>query len=1050
MPALVLFNRRWLLAGDDVPLVAAPLFLIHTVWCCLLVIWYISLHGPRECSGALEYDVAVGGLLGAFLLSAGLEFGMVKHGLRGGPFETRARRLLPRLIYLDFASHVAQVAFNGYGTHIVYSGPSPVCPTAGLIWNPVNAMLALVWCTWALIAALLLLLVLTYNIFPDYTDPKSWERRCNCIGTLLCCRRGDRGQYRDLTGQQQRLSTRLGGLFAMMLAHIDLSATDMLLAFSLAMALQRMQRRQQREMAAAAGHPVAQHSSKPAFGRRPSRAGMVQLSPQMSPGSSSWSSTDELLPGRRPPDLETGLLGSSSQGGGSGMARHLAGIPERLLGRKGDANGDGGACPAAAAAAAGEHLEGLASFVPAHDEGGEEGDLQVGAEKTEEDECGQPRRPDSREGELGPVDAETLREAAWAMKYAFASYGLLLFIFSQPATGCLQVCCGRNCGLLLGTAGGRRGRRKLDLRLVHNLNREATQQAAGLADADLLDVRYEGEVPHVLPYFIAVDENARALVIAIRGSLSLDDVVRDLLFEPASLDEWVVPGRRWEDPPPELVAASAASRYAAHSGILEAARATFMDIQEHGVLHSALLAPGGRCDGYRLVVTGHSLGAGCAFLLALYLRHFCPGLRCWSFSPPGGLASGELCAAASEWCTSTVCGREWIPRLSMRTFSRMRDEMILAALRCRRSKWIYLLSVATGRRWTEDELFYRPDELPEEARLALRSYRASLARNTAVRTFLELSGDFCPPGRCFQLKPTGKAERTGPRWRGAKRRQYRAVFLEGTAVVDEGIIISGRMMADHMPDYLLATLRQMARSISHSQCTATVNDLAGERLAEHVFHPGGSTSSNYGGSEPGSSRRRSGGGASGGGDNGRSRRWVFGSDSPCTMSDHEDHGHDVHFESADAGASLTYPQQAGTVRKNAYIVIKGRPCKVADVSTSKTGKHGHAKCAFVAIDIFTGKKMEDLSPSSHNVDVPHVSRTDYTLLDITDDGFVSLMTEGGDTKDDLQLPSLTDEATKLAEQIKADFDAGKELCVSVMKAMGEEQICAYKVTGQGS
>ena len=43
------------------------------------------------------------------------------------------------------------------------------------------------------------------------------------------------------------------------------------------------------------------------------------------------------------------------------------------------------------------------------------------------------------------------------------------------------------------------------------------------------------------------------------------------------------------------------------------------------------------------------------------------------------------------------------------------------------------------------------------------------------------------------------------------------------------------------------------------------------------------------------------------------------------------------------------------------------------------------------------------------------------------------MTEGGDTKDDLQLPSGTDEAEKLAVQIKADFDAGKELMVSVMK-----------------
>ncbi|RRT68491.1 hypothetical protein B296_00032479 [Ensete ventricosum] len=44
------------------------------------------------------------------------------------------------------------------------------------------------------------------------------------------------------------------------------------------------------------------------------------------------------------------------------------------------------------------------------------------------------------------------------------------------------------------------------------------------------------------------------------------------------------------------------------------------------------------------------------------------------------------------------------------------------------------------------------------------------------------------------------------------------------------------------------------------------------------------------------------------------------------MSDEEHH-----FESkADAGASKTYPQQAGTIRKNGYIVIKGRPCKLKD------------------------------------------------------------------------------------------------------------------------
>ncbi|XP_031375929.1 mitotic checkpoint protein BUB3.3-like [Punica granatum] len=157
------------------------------------------------------------------------------------------------------------------------------------------------------------------------------------------------------------------------------------------------------------------------------------------------------------------------------------------------------------------------------------------------------------------------------------------------------------------------------------------------------------------------------------------------------------------------------------------------------------------------------------------------------------------------------------------------------------------------------------------------------------------------------------------------------------------------------------------------------------------------------------------------------------------MSDEEHH-----FESkADAGASKTYPQQAGTIRKNGYIVIKNRPCKVVEVSTSKTGKHGHAKCHFVAIDIFNGKKLEDIVPSSHNCDVPHVTRTDYQLIDISEDGFVSLLTENGNTKDDLRLP--TDE--NLLSQIKDGFGDGKDLVVTVMSSMGEEQICALKDIG---
>merc|ERR1711874_464079 len=85
---------------------------------------------------------------------------------------------------------------------------------------------------------------------------------------------------------------------------------------------------------------------------------------------------------------------------------------------------------------------------------------------------------------------------------------------------------------------------------------------------------------------------------------------------------------------------------------------------------------------------------------------------------------------------------------------------------------------------------------------------------------------------------------------------------------------------------------------------------------------------------------------------------------------------------------------------------QGPAVQVVEVSTSKTGKHGHAKAHIVAIDIFTGKKLEDLCPSSHNLDVPFVVKTEYQVLTADEDtGEVSLLKEDGDTKDDLNLPT---------------------------------------------
>ncbi|KAI8974500.1 eukaryotic translation initiation factor 5A [Pilobolus umbonatus] len=148
--------------------------------------------------------------------------------------------------------------------------------------------------------------------------------------------------------------------------------------------------------------------------------------------------------------------------------------------------------------------------------------------------------------------------------------------------------------------------------------------------------------------------------------------------------------------------------------------------------------------------------------------------------------------------------------------------------------------------------------------------------------------------------------------------------------------------------------------------------------------------------------------------------------------------HDHSFEQVDAGASKTYPMQCSALRKNGHVVIKGRPCKIVDMSTSKTGKHGHAKVHLVGVDIFTNKKYEDLCPSTHNMDVPNVNRVEYQLINI-DDGFLSLMLGDGSTKDDVKLPE-----GELGEKIEEDFDEGKDLLITVVSSMGEEHCLAYK------
>jgi translation initiation factor 5A len=156
------------------------------------------------------------------------------------------------------------------------------------------------------------------------------------------------------------------------------------------------------------------------------------------------------------------------------------------------------------------------------------------------------------------------------------------------------------------------------------------------------------------------------------------------------------------------------------------------------------------------------------------------------------------------------------------------------------------------------------------------------------------------------------------------------------------------------------------------------------------------------------------------------------------MSDDHD------FESGSSGASETIPMQCSSLRKNGYCCIKGRPCKIVEMSTSKTGKHGHAKVHLVGIDVFTNKKYEDICPSTHNMDVPNVLRIEYQVLSV-DEGYFCMMDDAGETREDLKI---TDQCSHDAEGVANMLDEaeknGGSVIATVWKAMKDEVVKELK------
>lgn len=129
--------------------------------------------------------------------------------------------------------------------------------------------------------------------------------------------------------------------------------------------------------------------------------------------------------------------------------------------------------------------------------------------------------------------------------------------------------------------------------------------------------------------------------------------------------------------------------------------------------------------------------------------------------------------------------------------------------------------------------------------------------------------------------------------------------------------------------------------------------------------------------------------------------------------------------------------QTSTLKKGSHVLIKGQPCKIDSISTSKPGKHGSAKCHIIAKNIFTQKKLEMISQAHAQEMAPIVTRTQYTLSCI-EDGYLSMIDDDNEIRDDLAVPTGV-----LGEEIQEAYDNGSALLITTLSALGEDMVIAW-------
>ncbi|NXL89772.1 DGLB lipase, partial [Alectura lathami] len=388
------------------------------------------------------------------------------------------------------------------------------------------------------------------------------------------------------------------------------------------------------------------------------------------------------------------------------------------------------------------------------------------------------------------LDVE-LENAAHYMLFAAAAYGWPYYIYTNPCTALCKLngdCCRNRPADSDITGSGR-----------HNFHFGSILNITGLQYRDFIHISFHNKI-YEIPFFVALDHKKEAIVVAVRGTLSFEDILTDLSAdcEDLTLEDVLENGF-------------------VHKGITQAANYIYQKLINDGILNQAFtIAPE-----YKLVIVGHSLGGGTASVLAIMLRNSFPTLKCYAFSPPGGLLSKALADYTKHFIVSIILGKDLVARLSMPNMEDLKRRIVRIVANCNRPKYQILLRGCWYEVFGGD-----PDNFPTELdgrnqdalTQPLLAEESLMVHRSPSYNALDGESHLHSPPQYPHLYLPGKiihiVEGSSSRRLCSSDVKYTANWSNETAF--SSILISPKMITDHMPDVVLNALNSLSQE--HRSC----------------------------------------------------------------------------------------------------------------------------------------------------------------------------------------------------------------------------------------